>query len=394
MKILGQKPYTFDRTVRLVLVCLLVVGMVAVLRHLSEVLLPFALAMALAYLFNPVVSALERRVNSRGVAVFMTLVLILLSVGGLGWLAIPQMVGEVAHLARLLKELGENSPLAQEASQRLPEDVWLWLKQQVLGEDVRQWVQSEQGMGALKSVTETLAPSFLKVWKGATAVLALLAAGTIVALTFFFVLLDYPKTVSGIQGLIPPSLRPTLVNLADEFDVALSRYFRAQAVVASMVGVLFGIGFWLIGLPLPWLLGLLLGLLNLVPYLQILGLFPAFFLALVTALDQGTGFVALGGLTALVFLVVQLIQDALIVPKVMGKASGLSPAVILLALSVWGKLLGILGLVIAIPATCLMEAWYRRWVLDRQEASTELEEASSSIEGQHESISGSAQENP
>ena len=110
------------------------------------------------------------------------------------------------------------------------------------------------------------------------------------------------------------------------------------------------------------LLGLFIGLLNMVPYLQIIGLIPAFLLALVHALDTGGSLWTMLALTGLVFVVAQIIQDAILTPRIMGKEMGLSPAMILLSLSIWGKLLGIFGLIIALPMTCLLVAYYRRFL--------------------------------
>ena len=151
--------------------------------------------------------------------------------------------------------------------------------------------------------------------------------------------------------------------------MAMNRYFRGQATVASIVGVLFATGFWLIGLPMGIFVGLFIGLLNMVPYLQVVGLIPAFFLALVHALETGTSFWVTVGLTGLVFVAVQAIQDTLLTPKIMGKVTGLNPAMILLSLSIWGKLLGIFGLVIALPMTCLLLAYYRRFLCSPQTGS-------------------------
>jgi predicted PurR-regulated permease PerM len=142
----------------------------------------------------------------------------------------------------------------------------------------------------------------------------------------------------------------------------MNRYFRAQALVASITGVLLTVGFLIIGVPMAILLGLFIGLLNMVPYLQIIGLIPAFLLALVHALETGGNLLTMLALTGLVFVVVQIIQDTILVPRIMGKEMGLSPAMILLSLSIWGKLLGIFGLLIALPMTCLLVAYYRRFL--------------------------------
>ena len=120
----------------------------------------------------------------------------------------------------------------------------------------------------------------------------------------------------------------------------MSRYFRAQALVAAIVGVLFAIGFTLVGLPMGILLGLFIGLLNMVPYLQLVGLVPAGLLAVMHGLESGGDIWIILAQTGLVFVVAQAVQDVLLVPRIMGRVTGLSPAFILLALAVWGKLLG------------------------------------------------------
>jgi predicted PurR-regulated permease PerM len=143
----------------------------------------------------------------------------------------------------------------------------------------------------------------------------------------------------------------------------MRRYFRGQFIVALCVGILFSIGFSLIGLPMAVPFGLFIGALNMVPYLQIVGLVPAALLALVRSIDTGGSVMFSIVLVLLVFGVVQLLQDAVIVPRVMGKATGLRPVSILLGVFIWGKLLGFIGLILAIPLTCLGIAYYRRHVL-------------------------------
>ena len=142
----------------------------------------------------------------------------------------------------------------------------------------------------------------------------------------------------------------------------MSNYFRGQAAVAAICGVLFAIGFALIGLPLGILLGLFIGLLNMVPYLQLIGLIPAGLLAIMHAVQSGINVWMVLGLTGLVFGVVQIIQDAVLVPKIMGKVTGLNPAMMMLSLSIWGKLLGLLGMIIALPVTYMLLVYYRRLI--------------------------------
>ncbi len=143
----------------------------------------------------------------------------------------------------------------------------------------------------------------------------------------------------------------------------MNHYFRGQALVALCVGVLFCIGFLIIDMPLAIILGLFIGVLNMVPYLQLISLVPAILLCLVCSVDSGVDFWIIFWKCMAVYCIVQAIQDLFLTPKIMGKAMGLNPAIILLSLSIWGTLLGFLGLIIALPLTTLLLAYYDEYLI-------------------------------
>ena len=151
-------------------------------------------------------------------------------------------------------------------------------------------------------------------------------------------------------------------KIVNDVQEGMNKYFRGQAVVAFCVGILFSIGFLIIDFPLAIGFGLFIGLLNMVPYLQLIAFIPTILLALLKAADTGENFWWILFCAFLVFCIVQVIQDGLIVPKVMGKITGLNPAIILLSLSVWGALMGIVGMIIALPCTSLMLSYYQRYI--------------------------------
>lgn len=184
-------------------------------------------------------------------------------------------------------------------------------------------------------------------------------------------LLDYPEYIRTWKQFLPPDYRDSILEFLAEFDIALRRYFRGQFVVAAITGVLFAIGFSIIGLPMAVPFGLFIGVLNMVPYLQLIALLPAGVLTIIRSVEQGS---LLGSIVLVlaVFAIVQFLQDAVITPRVMGKVTGLRPVAILLGVFVWGKLLGFLGLILAIPLTCLGIAYYRRFVLQHSRAATSL----------------------
>ena len=112
-------------------------------------------------------------------------------------------------------------------------------------------------------------------------------------------------------------------------------------------------------------LGLFIGLLNMVPYLQIISLPITTVLCLVWTVSTGGNFWMIFGESMAVYIIVQCIQDLILTPKIMGKAMGLNPAIILLSLSIWGSLLGFMGLIIGLPLTTLILSYYNLYVIQR-----------------------------
>ena len=145
-------------------------------------------------------------------------------------------------------------------------------------------------------------------------------------------------------------------------EKGMNNYFRGQALIALCVGILFSIGFLIIDFPLAIPLGLFIGALSFVPYLHALGLVPAVILSLFKAAETGQNFWIVLITCLAVFLIVQIIQDLVLTPKIMGDAVGLPPFLILLSLSVWGFMLGIIGMIIALPLTTIIISYYKRYV--------------------------------
>ncbi len=367
---LYSKPFTLDRIVRIGILTGVIWALVWLMKYLSDVLIPFAVALLLAYLINPLVVLVQGKIRNRVAAVFISLLAVVAAVTVAGGLVAPLIVEEVSHTGKVLSNLVNNSDMAARAAKRLPPDLWQAVKDIAARREVQELFNADNIWKVLEIVARKILPGVWGLITGTASFVLGLVGVVIIILYLVFLLLDYQRIREGWKELIPPPYREAIVEFVAEFDAAMNRYFRAQAAVASMVGVIFAVGFFLIGLPLGILLGLFIGLLNMVPYLQILGLIPAVLLAGVHAVETGTSFWVILGFTGLVFVVAQLIQDGFLVPRIMGQVTGLSPAMILLSLSIWGKLLGILGLIIALPMTCLLLAYYRRFVSSTQVAAS------------------------
>jgi predicted PurR-regulated permease PerM len=178
-------------------------------------------------------------------------------------------------------------------------------------------------------------------------------------------LIDYEKISNSWQDYIPQRYRNKMQILVSDLSKHMNGYFRGQALVAGIVGILFAIGFQIIGLPMGIGIGLMIGVLNLVPYLQVLGIPPCIILGLIQAAETGRPVWVVLLCIAAVFVVVQAIQDLVLVPKIMGNVTGMGPAMILLSLSVWGALLGVVGMIIALPITTLIISYYKQFILNK-----------------------------
>lgn len=360
--ILDNKPYTLDRIVRISITAGLLWGLVWLLSYLSAVLIPFAIALLLAYLINPLVLLVQKKVRNHLFSVFISLFAILALVALLSWLLVPIIVADLTNMGRIVTDFVNDSDLAEQAADRLPPHIWEAIKDFLASDQVRNFFKTDNFWEISESIIRKALPGAWELLTGTASFIMGLVGLAIIGLYLIFLLLDYEKVKQLGKDMLPPDYQGPVMAVAKDFQLAMSRYFRGQAEVASIVGILFSIGFWLIDLPMGILLGLTLGILNMVPYLQIIGLIPAFLLALVHAVDTGNSFWLVLGLTGSVFVVVQIIQDTILVPRIMGQVTGLSPVIILLSLSIWGKLLGFLGLLIALPMTCLILAYYKRFL--------------------------------
>lgn len=356
------KPITFDRVVRILITAGFLVGLIWLLNYLSDVLIPFAAGLLIAYLVNPLVVLIQSKIKSRAVAVFLSLFLVTAFGVAVILVLTPMLVDEVRQMGALISNLVNDSALAKRAKEQLPPDLWLAVREFTATQEVQDFFKKGDFVKMAQSAAQKLMPGIFGVISRATSFFAGLIGLSIVLLYVIFLLFDFQKVEKKWQEILPHGWREPVQSFFHDFKVGMQQYFRAQAAVACLTGILLAAGFAIIGLPLGVLLGLFSGLLNMVPYLQVIAVIPAALLAIVHALESGTGIWLSLGLTGLVFVVAQIIQDTILVPRIMGKVTGLSPAIILLSLSIWGKLLGMFGLLIALPMTCLLWAYYQRLI--------------------------------
>ncbi|MDY6852952.1 MAG: AI-2E family transporter, partial [Thermodesulfobacteriota bacterium] len=263
---LDGKPYTFDRVVRLGISAALLWGLVWLLGYLSDVLIPFITAFLLAYLINPLVLLVQKKVTHRAAAVLISLFVVAAFFVLLGGLLFPMIVSEIGHMGHVFSKLVTNSDLAERAAEKLPPDLWQAVKDYAARPEVQEFFTTDNFWKFAEAVTRKVLPGVWGLITGTASFILGLVGLTLVGLYLVFLLLDYQKVRHDWKNLIPPAYREEVTSFVSDFDSAMNRYFRAQALVATIVGVLFAVGFGLIGLPLGILLGLSIGLLNMVPY--------------------------------------------------------------------------------------------------------------------------------
>lgn len=345
--------YTFDKVMHGVVWLAIGVVVYFLLRTLSGVLLPFLVAWLVAYLLNPIVKWFQKllKMKNRWLAVIIVLLLLNGVLIGLGFLLIPTIIEEVVKAETLFMNFWE-----EKETQTLVQDVSNQVNNYFRKNDVMKMINVQ----TIQTTIEKLLPGVLGVLQGIWRVVAGLALFVITLLYLIFIMIDYEKINAGFRNMVPVRFKSLVNGVVDDVEKGMNSYFRGQSLVALIVGILFSIGFLIVGLPMAITIGLFIGLLNLVPYLQTIGIVPVALLAWIQCAETATPFWIIAVECAAVFLIVQTIQDLFLVPKIMGKAMGLKPAIILLALSVWGALLGLVGMIIALPATSLCISYYKR----------------------------------
>lgn len=354
---LSSRPYTFDRVVRIIIGIVSVIAFFWVLNILSGALLPFFIACLLAYIFKPFVAFNKKMLRCRSNA--LPIFLFLLEFTGIIalciYLLIPQVIQEINIVVDLIMDYASrnDSPI-------LPPEVHQFIVEHINAEEIKSLFTREEWIEIAK---QTLSGTWTMVSSG-VAFLWAICSWFIVLLYFFFILMDYDRFMNGMKNLIPGQYKEKVLKVANDVKDSMNRYFRGQTLVAFLVGVLFSIGFLIIDMPMPIVLGMFIGVLNLVPYLQLISLLPTTFLCIVYSAETGTEFWVIFALAMTVYIVVQAIQDLYLVPKIMGSKMGLNPAIILLSLSIWGTLLGFLGLIVALPLTSILLSYYNTYVIE------------------------------
>lgn len=357
---LFARPITFDRFVRGLLLIALAAVIFVTLRWLSPVLIPFIAAWALSWILIPVVHFFQHtcRLRSRALSVALTLIVATAAVGGLLMIGLPLIIDSITQI----KEATLRYLQSDHMTVTLPP--WLQHHAEELLSSLRleEMLRESNILNALKNTLPHVWEMFVSTFN----VIMGIAAAAFGVLYLIFLLIDYERFTDGWIGLIPQRVRPFLREFSADLAYNMRGYFRGQALISLWNCVMFSIGFWLIDLPMPIGMGCFVGIISFVPYIQVIGFLPAALLALLQMAETGRSFWLIMLLVLVVYVVVQIIQDVFVTPRIMGNIMGLRPAIILLALSVWGFVAGFVGLMVGLPLTTIFMAYYKRYVLGEE----------------------------
>lgn len=347
------KHWNLDKVMHfLKILVLFTVGMLLIY-YLRGVLFPFFAAFLIAYIVDPIVNRLQKKVKHRIIAVIIVLLVAGLAIAGALRLFIPLVIGEVQNLGVLIAKVFNDSEWAARIEKLMPGGLYETIQSLISWEQLSASMQHLDFWREVQNVAGKVLPGAWGVLSYTGTVVLWFSGAAVIFMYLVFIMLDMPKLRRGLYSLVPERFQDNAISFAKETDRFMGTYFRAQSLVALTVGTLYAIGFGIMGLPMGVAFGLFSGALNMIPYLQLTTIPLALVLAVVHALNTGMPFWEVALIICSIYLVVQVIQDFFLVPHIVGGSMNLPPVGILLSLSIWGKLLGFLGLLVAIPFTCL-----------------------------------------
>jgi len=334
-------------------------------QQLAGVLGPFLFSIAMAYLLNPLVSWLEKRRLKRTLASLLVLFVFMLGLTILGIFLVPQLVSEIGDLINQtvtalpqVRDWLQNTVLP--SLSRLPVD--LTKLQNALLEDLPDKLQAVLGTvlrGALNFTATT------------SAVLGqLLNVILIPVLTYYFLNDGQQLWEQFVLRLFPEERRANVQHKVQIADDMMSGFLRGQVTVMTIVGVLSGVGMAIVGVPYAIFVGLMSGLLNIIPYV---GLLISLILTLVVALFTANPFATMIK-AAIVFAVVQGLEGSVISPKIVGEKVGLHPMIVILSVLVGAQFFGFWGLLLAVPVAAIINVFVNQQKTKEQAVVSESEQ--------------------
>src|SRR4051812_11202486 len=334
------------------------IGLAALALYLvGDILLPFVVGAALAYVLDPLADRLQRIGLGRLGATILILVTFVLffalALLVLVPIALNQIVSFAEHMPGYVSRL--QSLLAEHGGP---------IVRRIGGEEAL--AQLQRSIGDLVGQGANWVATFARsLWTGGKAVVGVVSIFIVTPVVAFYLLVDWDRMIATVDSWVPPRHRPTVRQLAREMDGALSGFLRGQSALCLILGAFYATGLWLIGLNFGALIGMLSGLISFIPYVgSLTGLVLAVGVALVQFLPDWTMVIATLG----IFFAGQFIEGNILSPKLVGASVGLHPVWVMFALLAFGSLFGFVGLLLAVPLAAIVGV-LGRYALQRYQQS-------------------------
>ncbi len=324
---------------------LLALGFLFVL--LRDVLTPVMFALLLAYMLDPLVDKLEQWRVPRSLGIVLILFGSLLMIVLFVILVVPTLVRDVIELVRalsagLVRFVVSVRPWLAERDIPVPATVAAALDQ--FGDGV---------IGMASTAVGPIGDILLAALGGTATAIGSASNALIIPVFSFYFLHDFDGIVARCRDLLPASIRPAITAMAKQVDHVLGQFMRGQLTVMGILAVLYGFGYWIIGVPLAVPIGVLAGILSFIPYV---GSTLALVFGLLMVTLHFTGFTQVI-LVVAVYTVVQVLESFVITPRIVGGSLGLSPVWVLFALLAFGHLFGFVGVMLALPASAVLKVF-------------------------------------
>jgi len=338
----------------LFLISVVVFLIICILLYFSRrVVSPFFIAFALAYLMDPLVDKMVRKGVSRTGSVLFLMVAFFLVLIFAFILFIPILSTQTENLMQNIPVyIGIFQdwirPLLDMVKGLDPEKV-----EEILNEVLSRF--GELPMKALQFSGKLLWGSISNLFN----IILMIANLVIIPVVMFYLLRDFDSINKRLLALIPPRLQEKTRGLILEIDQVLSSFVRGQLVVVALMGLMYACGLFLCNTPMSLSLGLMAGLVNLVPYLGlVLGFVPA---AILTFMHTQEWLTVLG--VAGVFAFVQGVEGMIITPRIVGENIGLHPVAVIFAVLLGGELFGLVGMLLGVPMVAILNVLFSRSIL-------------------------------
>jgi predicted PurR-regulated permease PerM len=328
----GQRLDQVLALVRWLLIIAFVVLGWSIVSFLAGVLAPILAALGIAYLLNPLLERLVRRGTSRTLGAALLLVVFLAAIVATLSILVPRVADQVRELIDALPDMVDN--LAAWAHDKFGVEV---------PKDWKQYLNSDSLKSSLEGPLKELAAYAVG---GVFHLLAVSAEILLMPVFTFYFLVDWPHLLHRIDHMIPPRRRRDVREIAHDIDRVVAGWVRGQAISTTILAILYAIGFSIIGIPAALPIGLLVGALTIIPFI---GTFVGAAIAALVTIGGTGGDMTMLAEVGLVILCLHLLEAAVLTPKLVGHRVGLSESSALFAVVAGGKLLGFVGVVLAVP---------------------------------------------